>query len=304
MSVQDRIRELVEGHDVILFMKGSRLRPQCGFSATVVDILDDYLPDYATVDVLSDPEVRQGVKEFSAWPTIPQLYVKGEFVGGCDIVKEMQTSGELDGVLGVSASEVAPPDVSITDKALAALREFHEGDAPLVVRLEIDRMWQYGMDFDGERPNDVVVQGPGLTLVLDRKSARRANGVTIDFVERAGGGGFKIDNPNEPPRVKQLDPAELRAWMEAGKPMEIFDVRTPQERATASIEGTRLLDDGGRELLGELDRDTVLVFQCHSGRRSQAAAEHALRMGFTQVYNLRGGIDAWSQEVDPSVPRY
>ena len=84
-------------------MKGNRQMPQCGFSAQVVQILDSLVPDYDTVDVLSDPEVRQGIKEYSSWPTVPQLYVRGEFVGGCDIVTEMYQSGELHNALAPAA---------------------------------------------------------------------------------------------------------------------------------------------------------------------------------------------------------
>ncbi|MDH3519365.1 MAG: Grx4 family monothiol glutaredoxin, partial [Myxococcales bacterium] len=88
-----RIDALVKQHRVLLFMKGERRFPQCGFSASVVQILDALLPEYATVDVLADPEIREGIKEYSQWPTIPQLYVEGEFQGGCDIVREMFASG-------------------------------------------------------------------------------------------------------------------------------------------------------------------------------------------------------------------
>jgi monothiol glutaredoxin len=98
-STRQRIDELVKGHKVVLFMKGSRHAPQCGFSATVVQILDRLIPDYQTVDVLRDPEIREGIKEYSAWPTIPQLYVSGEFQGGCDIVRELYQTGELEGLL-------------------------------------------------------------------------------------------------------------------------------------------------------------------------------------------------------------
>ena len=90
-----RIQALVDGAPVVLFMKGHRQMPQCGFSAQVVQILDSLIPEYATVNVLEDQEVRQGIKDFSNWPTIPQLYVRGEFVGGCDIITEMYQSGEL-----------------------------------------------------------------------------------------------------------------------------------------------------------------------------------------------------------------
>jgi monothiol glutaredoxin len=94
-STRARIEGLVKDHPVLLFMKGNRQRPQCGFSATVVQILDTLLPEYRTVNVLEDPEIRDGIKEYSSWPTIPQLYLGGEFQGGCDIVVEMYQSGEL-----------------------------------------------------------------------------------------------------------------------------------------------------------------------------------------------------------------
>jgi monothiol glutaredoxin len=94
-----RIGEIVNSADVILFMKGTALFPQCGFSSRAVAILDHLGVQFTTVDVLQDPEVRQGIKEFSDWPTIPQLYVKGEFVGGSDIMMEMFEAGELQQLL-------------------------------------------------------------------------------------------------------------------------------------------------------------------------------------------------------------
>lgn len=99
MSAQDQIRETIEKNDVVLFMKGTKMMPQCGFSSRVAGVLNFMGIDYQDVNVLADAEVRQGIKDFSEWPTIPQLYVKGEFVGGCDIVTEMTLSGELDQLL-------------------------------------------------------------------------------------------------------------------------------------------------------------------------------------------------------------
>ena len=98
-SVLDQIDKAVKENDIVLFMKGTPLMPQCGFSATVAHVLDHIGADYVGVNVLSDMEIRQGIKEYSDWPTIPQLYVKGEFIGGCDIVKEMYQSGELQQLL-------------------------------------------------------------------------------------------------------------------------------------------------------------------------------------------------------------
>ena len=93
--VFDRIREEVEGNDVVLFLKGTPVFPQCGFSNAVVQVLTYLNVPFKGINVLEDPEIREGIKQFSDWPTIPQLYVKGEFVGGCDIVREMFEQGEL-----------------------------------------------------------------------------------------------------------------------------------------------------------------------------------------------------------------
>ena len=94
-SIHNRIAQDVASSEVVLFMKGTPVFPQCGFSAAVVQILSDLGVKFKAVDVLKDPEVRDGIKTYSNWPTIPQLYVKGEFVGGCDIVREMAETGEL-----------------------------------------------------------------------------------------------------------------------------------------------------------------------------------------------------------------
>lgn len=107
-----------------------------------------------------------------------------------------------------------------------------------------------------------------------------------------------------PGGVRQISAAELRAMLDRGDALEFVDVRTPEERAIAYIEGSRLLDDEYGAHILKLDRGTMLVFQCHHGIRSQSAAEFCVRQGFTNVYNLIGGIDAWSVSVDPSVPRY
>ncbi|MBK5946300.1 monothiol glutaredoxin, Grx4 family [Rhodobacter veldkampii DSM 11550] len=96
MTAVDQIRDTVAQNDVVLYMKGTKTAPKCGFSSRVAGVLNYMEVNYVAVDVLADEDVRQGVKEFSDWPTIPQLYVKGEFVGGCDIVTEMTLSGELD----------------------------------------------------------------------------------------------------------------------------------------------------------------------------------------------------------------
>jgi monothiol glutaredoxin len=98
-TVIERIKQDITANPVVLYMKGTPVFPQCGFSAAVVQILTQLGVKFKGIDVLSDPSIRQGIKEFSSWPTIPQLYVKGEFVGGCDIVREMAQAGELQQLL-------------------------------------------------------------------------------------------------------------------------------------------------------------------------------------------------------------
>ncbi len=99
MSVLDRIDQDVKNNDVVLFMKGTAQLPQCGFSSVVVQILTKLGVPFKDINVLTDPEIRQGIKDYTNWPTIPQLYMKGEFVGGCDIIREMYQTGELHELL-------------------------------------------------------------------------------------------------------------------------------------------------------------------------------------------------------------
>jgi monothiol glutaredoxin len=109
-DVANRIKDEITTNDVVLFMKGTPVFPQCGFSAAVVEVLDHMGVRFKGVNVLVDPAIRQGIKEFSDWPTIPQLYVKGEFVGGCDIIREMYETGELEQVFkdkGVTVQQAA-----------------------------------------------------------------------------------------------------------------------------------------------------------------------------------------------------
>ncbi len=296
------LSDLVTTHRVVLFMKGSRRMPQCGFSAKVVQILDQLAATYETVDVLASPELREGIKEFSQWPTIPQLYVGGQFVGGCDIVTELSASGELRKLIGVDAPRAKLPAITMSDAAARAF-EAALADAPGdSLRCTVDAGFQHELFLGPREPDDIEVHAGGLTLLLDPASARVADGVSIDFVAGSGG-GFKITNPNEPPRVRELTAGETKERLDRGE-LTLFDVRPESERAVASVAAARSLDPAGREYLLGLDRDTPIALHCHHGIRSRAAAEQLLREGFRRVYNVKGGIDAWSTTVDPSVPRY
>ena len=120
MTAVDQIRETIQKNDVVLYMKGTKTMPQCGFSSRVAGVLNYMGVEFADVNVLADAQVRQGIKDFSDWPTIPQLYVKGEFVGGCDIVTEMALSGELDTLFDQSG-------VTYSKEAADRIREANKG---------------------------------------------------------------------------------------------------------------------------------------------------------------------------------
>lgn len=304
-ELRAKIDSLLASAPIVLFMKGNRHAPQCGFSARVVDILDEVVEEYRTIDVLGDPELREGIKVYSSWPTIPQLYVAGGFVGGADIVGEMHRAGELSAALGVSGPiRVEPPEIMVTDAAMEAFLRYADGDPKPSVRLEIGRGFDAELDLSVPRPGELIVDLGRLTIAMDRASAQRANGLTIDFVDGPSATGFKIDNPNAPPKVKSMSVQELDALRKAGKPHLLLDVRTTQEREIAALDGSVLLDEEMRDDLEELDRSTTLVLMCHHGVRSRAAAEHCLRMGFVDVWNVEGGIDAWSKLVDRNIPQY
>jgi len=302
-DVRTRIETAIANNRVILFMKGTRGAPSCGFSGRAVNLLDTLLDTYATVDVLAHPDIRDGIKEYSSWPTIPQLYVDGKFVGGTDIVTEMFESGTLHELLGVPSERPAPPRVTLTQRAAETLRGFLT-DPNDVLLVDIDGTFSPTLSVATAPDGAVVLESLGVRLCVEPRAWKRANGITIDYVDTGEGSAFKIDNPNEPPRVRPMTPSELEQRRKQGEALRLIDVRTPGEWDIARIPGAELLDADLMADLQELPKDTVLVFQCHHGHRSQRAAEQFPPLGFTRVYNLTGGIDAYSDSVDPSIPRY
>ncbi len=304
-ELRGRITALVRSNSVLLFMKGNRHQPQCGFSARVVGMLDGLASDYETFDVLSDPEVREGIKEFSNWPTIPQLYVNGEFMGGCDILQEMFASGELHKALGVERVDPIKPTISITDAAARVLEQARtQQDTDGGLHISVSPSFSYSLGFGPQQPEEVAVEANGWQVYVQNDSTHRANGLTIDAIETPQGMRLNIQNPNEPDSVSELSVQELQALILAGEEFELIDVRSPEERELAVIEGSRLLDRNTTEELEKLPADRRVIFYCHTGQRSQVAAQAFASNGHRKVYNLMGGIDAWSTEIDPEVPRY
>ena len=302
-AVKSKIENYLQDNRVVLFMKGNPQQPMCGFSAKTVAALDSVVPDYTSVNVLDDPEVREGIKVYGNWPTIPQLYIDGELVGGCDIVLNMLNSGELHECLGLEAPDRTPPDVTITPEAVAKIRETMEGHDGIALQFTIDANWDSQFNLAPPQGNEITAQSNGIDILMDLATAQRAGGANIDWVSTMQGEGLAVDLPMAPPPVTQMTVQELAKKMEGGA-ITLVDVRGDDDRARASIEGSVVLTREMMEKLEEMPKDSEIAFFCHHGNSSQGAAEYFRKQGFTKISNVAGGIHAWSLEIDSSVPAY
>lgn len=218
---KERISNLIEENPVLLFMKGTPEAPQCGFSNRVIQVLNSWDVPFESINVLSDENIRQEIKDFSNWPTIPQLYINREFVGGCDIVEELSSNGEFADVL-----KQAYPD-----------REFTP--------------------------------------------------------------------PPPPAEVQEISSTEASEMLKQNPKIPLLDVRSEEERSMACITNSRLLDNQlAQEIQESWDLESPLILICHQGVRSLQAGQYFTSQGFQQVYHISDGIDGWSLNVDPAIPRY
>tara|TARA_Y100001970_G_C14254145_1_gene873938 strand:+ start:4906 stop:5622 length:717 start_codon:yes stop_codon:yes gene_type:complete len=220
-DAHSRIDRMLSESPVFLFMKGTPESPQCGFSYKVVDILRAWKVPYKSFNVLSDESIRQGVKDYANWQTIPQLYINKEFVGGSDVVEEMSNNGELADMFSQALPdmEISPPP------PVADINEISALEASTILK---------------EKPD-----------------------------------------------------------------IRLLDVRSADERETACLENSTLLDQNlVEEILDSWDRNIEVMFICHVGQRSRQAAQYFVSQGFQKVYNISDGINGWSNTVDPSIPQY
>jgi len=304
-ALRSRIESLLQANRVVLFMKGQPSMPQCGFSAKAAGALNALGVEFAHVNVLADAEIREGIKVYGDWPTIPQLYIGGELIGGSDIIEQMANSGELSQLLGLPPIDRTPPRITITPAAAEMLANAVEDAGPgSALVLAIDARFQPSFQIGRLDPNAIAAESNGVRVQFDPASARRAEGVTIDWIDDFRGKGLAIDNPNAPKAVRQISPQDAAAKVAAGE-LLLVDVRPADERALASVGvPSRTFDGNGRAELEALPKDTAIAFLCHRGGRSQAAAEAFAAHGFAKVFNVAGGIDAWADEVDADVGKY
>jgi len=302
-STREKLENVIQQDRVVLFMKGTPKAPMCGFSSKTVGLLDSILENYKSVDVLEDQEIRDGIKIYGNWPTIPQLYIDGDLVGGCDIVTAMFNSGELHETLGVEAPDRTPPEVTITDAAAEKILEAMEGHEGIGLHFAVDASWQSQFNVAPAEGHEIKIETNGITMYFDLASAQRANGAIIDWVDTLQGSGLTIHLPGAPEPVKQMSVKELKSHLENNS-VVLIDVRGSEERALASLEAAKVMDGETMQAIEAMSKDTALAFICHIGNRSQVAGEHFRKQGFTNVSNVVGGIDAWSKEIDSSVPEY
>ncbi|NIJ70488.1 Grx4 family monothiol glutaredoxin [Xanthomonas sp. 60] len=303
-ALRSRIESILQSDRVVLFMKGQPSMPQCGFSAKAVGALQDLGIEFAHVNVLADQDIREGIKQYGDWPTIPQLYIDGELVGGSDIILQMASSGELSSVLGLAAPDRTAPSITVTPAAVEMLKGAL-ADAPgASLQLGIDARFQPNFQLAPFDANAIAAESNGLRVQFDLASARRADGITIDWVDDIRGKGLAIDNPNAPRPVQEISVRDADDLVRAGNVL-LVDVRPPEERAIAAVGVPfKVFDGNGRAELEALPKDTALAFLCHHGGRSAQAAEAFRALGFAKVFNVTGGIDAWSEDVDGAIPKY
>jgi len=302
-STREQIENIITNDKVVLFMKGTPQAPMCGFSSKTVGLLDSILSDYVSVDVLQDQDIREGIKVYGNWPTIPQLYIDGELVGGCDIISAMFNSCELHEMLDIEAPDRTPPEVTISDAAAEKIREAMAGHEGIGLHFAIDAGWQTQFNVAPAEGHEIRVDANGITMLFDLASAQRAQGAVIDWVETMQGEGLTINLPEAPSPVHQMSVAELKKKLDDDSVI-LIDVRGQDERALASLDAAKPMEGQLMQEIEAMPKDTELAFICHVGNRSQVAAEHFRKQGFTNVSNVVGGIDAWSQTIDPSVDRY
>jgi len=291
-ATRERIETVLKDHRVVLFMKGDRRQPQCGFSAAATNMLNELLPDYHTINVLEDPEIREGIKAYGEWPTIPQLYVAGELVGGADIIRQLYTSGELHELFGAAKPDRTPPEITITDAAAEAIREGTANAQGVALHLEIGPDHSAGFQLAPAGEHDIVARSNGLEVHFDPASAQRAKGIVIDWVSTVQGEGLSLKFPGAQ-EIKSLTVQELKSRLAAGD-VTLIDVRPAHNRAAVPpLPQASVLDDEGYERLAALPKDTALAFICNVGISSQSMAERFAAHGFSNVYNVAGGMEAW-----------
>ena len=298
------LERVLDQHPVVLLMKGTRERPRCGRSGGIVDLLDDYLDDYQTIDAGRDEALREVLADRTGDRDLPQLFVRGEHIGNESTLRRLHRERLLASKLGSQRRAPSSPELLLTEAARQKLMEVAAATEPsaqarpsLCLDLRIDRDFHHelvvqpnGRAAPADDVVDVVVDG--FRFRMDHPTARRADGLAIDWHESADIVGFVMSNPNEPQSPRRVDRRTLSEWLRSHKAVEIFALADGGTEAAAPTEAIaqrqRPLDEAGRALLANLDRGHAVVLTGGSTAERFAAARHCLGAGFAEVFCLDG----------------
>lgn len=292
-----RIEKMLDENPVFLFMKGNPQTPMCGFSSNTVKILKDMIGDnFGSFNVLDDPEIREGIKTYGQWPTIPQLYVNKELVGGNDIISEMFNTGELHELLNLTQPDRTAPTIGISDEALNHIKDGLKDMGDHQLFLSVDDEFNTRFSLEMPKGYEIIADVGDLKVYMDIGTAKRSNGIEISWQDELQGSGLRIKNPNEPPPVQDLSVAELQDWLatEVENPL-VYDVRSADKIAEGTVGHAVRLDKAAIELIETMDKETPMVFVCQVGQSSMSAAEFFRKKGYTKTFNLTGGYNAWNE---------
>ena len=249
-QIKQTIEDLLSENTCVLFMKGNPQQPQCGFSSNTVNIVKELVGnEFAYCNVLENQEIREGIKEYGNWPTIPQLYINKELVGGNDIITEMFNTGELQTLLGLPQPVRSSANITISELARKNILSGLDNIGSHVLMLSIDS--QFNTRFSIEKPKgyEIISEIGEIKIHMDIGTAKLANGIEIDWVEDLQGAGLVIKNPNEPKAVKQMSKEELEQGIKQGLNTHIYDVRSDQQFTQQSIPESKRLDKENMQII-------------------------------------------------------
>ena len=304
-ELAQRIAILARAHRLVLLMDGTSARPETAASARACHVLDGLGIDYAQVDALADPaRAGRNIGKREA-RGVPQLYLDGRPAGGADAIERMANTGELQAALGLPPPDRRPPRVQLTPQGAQALRDALRSEpGDIVAELILSPRLAGSLHLVPRRPDAIVVEVDGVPLQFDIASARRAEGLSIDWADIERGDGLVLSRDGcrvEP--VLPITPAEADARARAGT-LTLVDVRDRHDRALAHLPIPFLTLDEDSHTIRNLPPEAPLATLCHRGDRSRHAAAHLYRLGHRETFYVEGGIDAWAETVDASIPRY
>lgn len=305
-SIRQRIDALRASHRLVLLMSGTPATSHCGVSLRLCALLDDIGLDYAPVDVASDLQPGRGGKREGEWLAIAQLYLDGEFIASGDLIEQRANAGELHAALGLPAPDRRPPEVTLSPAAAQFLRAvIANSEDGTVAEIEVDAQWASCLLLVPRRKGMIHTQVHGVPLQFGLMSARRSDGLAIDWHDVERGPSWTMRFPWSPviEPVRPISPAQADAGARDGR-LIIVDIRPPQERALARLDLPFLSLDESSHEIRNLAPAVPLAVLCHHGDRSIHAAAHLHQLGHRNLYYIEGGIEAWANLVDTSIPHY